>query len=208
MASAVIAIHQKRRSSALAAQLQKLDDDVLCPPEERRRSGRMEKKMTASKAQARPGTDGTTWLPRFAVLNDEKLAFVKAEGDDSIIDFIPLSEVEAVSLQHVDKDEDNAGVSSLPRPASFKSSQGSLKVLPKEQSKTSQEYHLIIQTVADGFNSGRRYVHRVPPEDAEVSLGRTRSLARDAGAETFVLFAALPQNLSATAFAGPAYRMP
>ena len=99
MASAVIAIHQKRRSSALAAQLQKLDDDVLCPPEERRRSGRMEKKMTASKAQARPGTDGTTWLPRFAVLNDEKLAFVKAEGDDSIIDFIPLSEVEAVSLQ-------------------------------------------------------------------------------------------------------------
>ena len=163
--------------------------------------------MIASKAQARPGTDGTTWLPRFAVLNDEKLAFVKAEGDDSIIDFIPLSEVEAVSLQHVDKDEDNAGVSSLQRIAS-KSSQGSLKVLPKDQSKTSQEYHLIIQTVADGFNSGRRYVHRVPPEDAEVSLGRTWSLARDAGAETFVLFAALPQNLSATAFAGPAYRMP
>jgi hypothetical protein len=143
MASAIIAIHQKRRSTLVASQLQTLDDDVLCPPEERRRSGRMEKKMVASKAQAQPGTDGITWLPRFAVLSDEKLAFVKTEGETGIIDFIPLAEVEAVSMQQIDKDEGHAH-------------------------DITQEYHLIIQTVADGFNSGRRYVHRVPPEDAEV----------------------------------------
>ena len=39
----------------------------------------------------RQGNDGVTWLPRFAVLSDDKLAFVKAEGDETIIDFIPLS---------------------------------------------------------------------------------------------------------------------
>lgn len=29
------------------------------------------------------------------------------------------------------------------------------------------EYHLVIQTVEDGFNSGRRYVHRVAGEVAD-----------------------------------------
>ena len=178
--AAIIAIHQKRRSALVASQLETLDDDVLCQPEERRRSGRMEKKMVASKAQAQPGTDGITWRPRFAVLSDEKLAFVKTEGETGIIDFIPLAEVEAVSMQQIDKDEGHAPVSPMQRtgskalsrvgskPQLHSGGQGSFKGSSKDQGEMTQEYHLIIQTVADGFNSGRRYVHRVPPEDAEV----------------------------------------
>ena len=174
MAAAVIALQKRRSSIVVAEQLQTLVGDVLCPPEFRRRSGRMEKKMIATKSQ--PGTDGIEWVPRFAVLSDEKLAFVNDEGESSIVDFIPLTEVEAVSLQQVGTHNalprTGSKINALPqegsKPQPHSGAQGSFKVPSKDQGGTLQEYHIVIQTVADGFNSGRRYVHRVPPDDAEV----------------------------------------
>lgn len=174
MASAVIAIQQRRRrgTTVLEADLQRLDDDVLCPPDERRRSGRMEKMVVASQAQAKPGTDGIAWLPRYAVLSDEKLSFVKAEGEENVIDFIPLAEIEAVSMQQIETED---GQVSSPVRASSKNllqhpsgRPGSFRALPEAEGET--EHHLIIQTIADGFNSGRRYVHRVQSDAAAVCV--------------------------------------
>jgi len=183
MASAVIAIQQKRRrrgTTVVADELQQLDDDVLCPPDERRLSGHMEKMVVTSQAQSKPGTDGIAWLPRYAVLSDDKLAFVKAEGEENVIDFIPLAEIEAVSLQQIETEDgqvsspvrmSSKNLLQLPSPGRTGSIRrpGSFRATPQaEQAAGASEHHLIIQTIADGFNSGRRYVHRVDSDAAAV----------------------------------------
>ena len=92
MAAVIAAVHKrdKKRAQAITA-ADEFEDDMLPPQGERRRSGRMEKKMVTSSAQAKPGTDGVAWLPRFAVVCDRRLSLVKEEGDEEIIDFIPLA---------------------------------------------------------------------------------------------------------------------
>jgi hypothetical protein len=98
--------------------------NLLCPPEQRRRSGMMEKKFipTASLAGAsssvcsicpvsksssacavqdtdRCGTmQLSSWLPRYAVLSEDKLAFVRTSATDDVqvIDHVPLHEISLV----------------------------------------------------------------------------------------------------------------
>jgi hypothetical protein len=91
MAAVIAAIHKRDKNKSHVVTVDEFEDDVLPPQGERRRSGRMEKKMVTSSAQAKPGTDGVAWLPRFAVACDRKLSFVKEEGDEEVIDFIPLA---------------------------------------------------------------------------------------------------------------------
>jgi len=120
---AYVIISAARQKSRLAVrELEDEEDryDVLCPPEQRRRSGPMETALSTvikgmreganpgtgadeevynrtlfqriqPDSRVRQGNDGVTWLPRFAVLSDDMLAFAKAEGDETIIDFIPLA---------------------------------------------------------------------------------------------------------------------
>ena len=39
---------------------------------------------------------GCSWLPRYAVLTDDKLAFTMMANSDEILDCIPLHEIDAV----------------------------------------------------------------------------------------------------------------
>lgn len=164
-------------------------DTVLCPADERLRSGVMEKQVTSSRTGASTESE---WLPRFAVLNDRILAFTKtdAEDDVQVIDFIPLSEITTVELsrvvvgallsggrQKLDSSPKGgwtaikaatawsragnvspAGITAHVRSPSIGSvaSDETMSLSEADPQESEEvEYHLVIQTKADGHNSGR-----------------------------------------------------
>ena len=161
MAAVVAAIHKRDKKRARRVVETDEFEDKLPPLPEQRRSGHMEKKMVTSSAQAKPGSDGVAWLPRFAVVCSRRLSFVKDEGDEDVIDFIPLAEMTAVDLHSVD-----------------------VEIISQKTDKTEHEvhteHHLTIQTVADGFNSGRRYVLKTSEADAQGWLLILRELVEKA----------------------------
>eukprot|EP00960_Hanusia_phi_P024373 717993-Hanusia_phi.AAC.5 len=77
-----------------------------------------------------------TWMPRLAVLTQKTLYFANP-STDLIIDEVPLHEINKVFLQNDDGE------------------------------KISSEYQeIIIETVPEGYNSGRAYIHRALREEA------------------------------------------
>lgn len=69
----------------------------LVPPEQREKQGTMMKQVISTK--------GLSWQQRTAVLSREHLSFIKVDDpSEQVMDFVPLHEIEKVSVQQVASD--------------------------------------------------------------------------------------------------------
>jgi hypothetical protein len=136
--------------------------------------GRLEKHVLDSRANQNSGDGcyGQHWLPRFAVLTDDRLSFMHDENSEDVTDTIPLAELVRIELVAEEKDLDlpNEDVGNRAR------RQDSTRNLLQRQDsigaqsqRASPVYRqLLLRTVKGGFNSGRRYTYRVSARDAEM----------------------------------------
>jgi len=156
------------------------EDIKLVPVEERLRQGKMEKQVIGSK--------GLSWQVRSAVMCCEYLAFCKVDDPkEYVIDYIPLHEIQSVSIQAVPSDpyeiakiatieaemnrlRDEEGVPEHELRDRIEQMQPPIKpdadAVHAAQAKEIMEERLLIQTIDFGHNSGRPYIHRLPDNDA------------------------------------------
>ena len=160
----------------------------LPPSEQWQRAGRMEKKTLSSKAT--PKSDGILWLQRHAVASRSRLMFVRSDLDSDVIDSIPLNEVTLVELEEVFVADGPLSATSAGNPADNNAvvglgpGQDSFRVR-RDADDGWTEFHLIIGTDISGHNFGRRYVHRVPPDEAQGWLKTLTELVEAAKTQAF-----------------------
>lgn len=152
------------------------EDVKLVPFEDRLRQGKMEKQVI--------GTKGLSWQVRVAVVCHEFLAFCKEDDPkEYVMDFIPLHEIQSVSIQEVPSDpyeiaktgtveaETNRlrdeGVPEHEIRERIEKIKPDADAVHAAQAQEIMEERLLIQTIDFGHNSGRPYIHRLPDNDAK-----------------------------------------
>jgi len=153
-------------------------EDLMPSAEQTRQEGNLEKRVLTT-------AGSTVWQPRLGILSDDFLFFSNVHAREDVYDHIPLIEVAAVEVEHVDSSHGVAA--SFVRLPSFNNES------PKNEDAPHGELApcFVIRTTPGGYNAGRSYTLKCPSdEDAQgwvqaVRQARKDALARKRSAEIF-----------------------
>jgi hypothetical protein len=140
------------------------------PRNEWKWKGRMEKQFLDSRANQNSGDGcyGQLWLPRFAVLTEDRLTFIHDENSEHVTDVIPLAELIRIDFTDL---QDAMGIPRQQQDSKTRifEQQDSSRDPPQGQESSHSAYkQLTLKTMKGGFNSGRKCTYRLPAKDAEV----------------------------------------